>query len=318
LANSARRILLAALLGAALVARAQDEPSLGGYKLSEFPAPGAAPVFRPVSPGEEPRRALRYRLVAGSLHKLVMTMRMSLGVEVDGRSGPVQRAPAMRMVFDCRVTEADERQARFDFGLSEPPELFETEGVPAAMLEPMKKSLSALSLIRGHVAMTNRGVVREAKIEVGQGLDQGAAQMVQSMRQSMEQTSVPLPEESVGVGARWRMLHRVEGGGVIVYQMAEFAVVRFEGAIATLSVTIEQFAPKQDMALPAAAGNAKAELASMTGRGEGYLAVDLTSPVPRSSAEFDTTLRMNILGQDRTLQMGMRNRMKVQVEPGTP
>jgi hypothetical protein len=244
---------------------------------------------------------------------------MSLGVEIDGRGAPVQRAPAMRMIFDCKVTEADERAARFDFGLTEPPELFETEGVAPAVLDPMKKSLASLAAIRGHVAMTSRGVVKEASLELGPGMDQGAEQMIQSMRQSMEQTSVPLPEEPVGVGARWKMLQRVQGGGVTVYQVAEFKVMRFEGTVATLAVVLEQFAPRQPMALAAAAAaGARAELTSMQGHGEGHIAVDLTSPVPRSSAEFDTTLRMNVQGQDRTVQMGMRNRMQVQVEPGTP
>jgi len=317
LANSVRGVLLAALLGAALFARAQEEPAVGGYRLSEFPAPGAAPVFKLLEAGEAPQRALRYRLAAGSTHKLVMTLRMSLGVEIDGRGAPVQRAPAMRMVFDCKVTEADPAGARFDFGLTDPPELFETEGIPPAVLEPMKKSLASLSAIRGHVAMTSRGVVKEANIQVGPGLDKGAEQMVQSMRQSMEQASVPLPEEAVGVGARWKMLHRVQGGGVTLYQVAEFRLMRFEGLIATLAIALEQFAPRQDMALPGAPG-ARAELTSMQGHGEGHMAVDLTSPVPRSSADFDTTLRMNIQQQDRTLQMGMRNRMQVQVEPGTP
>lgn len=145
MANSVRGILLAALLGAALLARAEEEPAVGGYKLSEFPAPGAAPVFKLLEAGEAPLRALRYRLAAGSTHQLVMTLRMSLGVEIDGRGAPVQRAPAMRMVFDCKVTEADPAGARFDFGLADPPELFETEGIPPAVLEPMKKSLASLS-----------------------------------------------------------------------------------------------------------------------------------------------------------------------------
>lgn len=304
------------LLGTALVAHAQDEPAVGGYKLSEFPAPGAAPVFKLLEAGEAPRRELRYRLAADSAHKLVMTLHMSLGVEVDGRSAPVQRAPAMRMVFDCRVTEADEGQARFDFGLTEPPELFETEGVAAAVIDPMKKSLASLSSIRGHVTMTSRGVVKEASIEVGPGLDQGAEQMVRSARQSMEQTLVPLPQEAIGTGARWNLLERVDAGGLIVYQVNQFKVVRLEGDVATLAFTLEQFAPTQD--LPPPPGAAKASLVSMHGSGEGHVAVDLSSPVPRRSADVDTTLRMSVQSPQQTLQMGMRNRMRVQFEPGTP
>ena len=317
-ANSLRRGFFAALLGVAAVAHAQDEPLVGGFKLSEFPAAGGAPAFRLVSAGAEPRQALRYRLAAGSAHKLVMTLRMSVGMELDGRDAPVQRAPSMRMILDARVAEADEREARFDFNVAEPIELFETENAPPAMIEGMRKRLEQLSSLRGHVAMTSRGVVKEAGVEVAPGLDPEAAQVLQTMQQSMEQLSVPLPEEAVGVDAQWKMLQRVQGAGITLYQVAVFKVVRFEGTVATLAVTMEQYAPRQSMPLPGNAKGARAELISIKGQAEGHTAVDLTSPVPRSSFAMDSTMLMNIQGPDRTLQMGIRNRMQVQVEPGTP
>lgn len=313
--NSLRLALLPVLAGALLAARAQEPATLGGFKLAEFPAAGAPPAFKLVSAGAEPRRALRYRLAAGVTHTLVMTMRMSIGVEVDGREAPVQRTPAIRMVLECRVREADERAMRLEFSAPQPPELLETEGVPPAMIEAMRKGLGPLSSMRGQVEATSRGVVTKARVEFGPGLDPGASQMLQSMQQSMEQASVPLPEEAVGAGARWKMLQRVQGSGITIYQVASFTLERIEGQIATLAVTVEQLGPRQDMQMPGGPGGARAELASMHGRGEGRSAVDLRSPVPRSSVDLDSTLRMNVQAQDRTVHMGMRNRMQLQMEP---
>jgi len=238
--------LCAGLLCALSAAHAQEEFSLAGFKLPEFPAEGAPPILRLVSAGAEPRRELRYRFAAGSLHRFVMTMRMSVGVEVDGRDAPVQRAPAMRMTLDCRVAEVDERQARLEFSSGGPPEPFETEGVAPAMLEAVRKGLGPLSGMRGEISLTHRGVVRSSRVEFGQPLDQQAA-------------------------------------------------------------------PRQPM--PGGAGGASVELASLQARGEGASVVDLRSPVPRSRVETDQTMRMSVQTQERTVRMGMRTRMQLQVEP---
>ena len=318
LRNSLHALLLAVLLGAALCARSQDEPALGGFKLAEFPDAGAAPIFKLLDAGAAPRREFRYRLKAGATHKLVMTMRMSIGVELDGRSAPVTRAPAVRMLFEYRVIEADAEQARIDFAVTEPPELLETEGVAAAVLDNMRKTTAQMASIRGKVTITPRGVIRDTSIEIGQQADPNIAQMMDSMHQSMKQASVAMPEGAVGVGAEWKVLQRIQSGGVAIYQVASFKVTRIEGSVVTMAVAVDQLAPRQDLPPPPGAQGARAELVSMSGNGEGHTAVDLTSPVPRSSMAIDSTLRMNIQAPDRTLQMGMRNRMQVQIEPATP
>lgn len=309
-----RAALCAVLLAVLPAAHAQEEFSLGGHKLSEFPAAGAPPIFRLASAGAEPRRELRYRFAPGSLHQFVMTMRMSVGVEVDGRDAPVQRAPAMRMILDCRVTEAGERQARLEFRSAGPAELFETEGVAPAMLEAVRKGIGPLAGMRGEVSLSSRGVVRSSRLEFGQPLDQQMAQMAQSMQQSMEQSSVPLPEPAVGVGAEWKVLQRVQGMGISVYQVASFRIERLEGMTATLAVSVQQSAPRQPM--PGGPGATSAELVSLQTRGEGPSIVDLRSPVPRSSVEMDQTMRMSVQTPERAVRVGMRTRMQVQVEPG--
>ncbi len=314
-ANSVRSALFAALL-VAFGAVAQEERTLGGFGLSEFPSAGATPVFKLVSAGAEPRRELRYRLAAGSTHLMALTMRMSVGVEVEGRAMPPSRVPAMRMLFECKVIEADDQQARFDFAMPSTPELFDTEGIAPTMIEAMRKNLAQLATLRGHVAMTNRGVVRDSHIEIGPTLEPGATQMLQSMQQSMEQTAVPLPPDPVGVGAQWRMLQRVGVSGTTVYQVATFTLTAIEGQVATMSVALEQLAPRQKMALPEKAAGASAELASMEGHGEGRMTVDLRSPVPRSSATVESAMAMNVEAEGKTLRMKMNNRMELQVEPG--
>lgn len=319
MSNSLRNsLLVAALLGAALCARAQDEPSLGGFRLAEFPDAGAPPVFKLLSAGDEPRQEFRYRLASGTTHKLVMTMRMSVGVELDGRGAPVTRAPAVRMLFEYKVIEADDRQARVEFAVTEPPELLETEGVASAVLENMRKTAAQMSSIRGKATITNRGFIQETSIDVGQQLEQGVAQMIESMQQSMKQASVAMPQEAVGAGAAWKVLQRIQNGGVAIYQVASFKVLRYDAPVVTMAIAVEQLAPRQAIPPPANAPGARAELVSMTGTGEGHTAVDLTSPVPRSSLAIDSIVRMNIRVQERTLHMGMRNRMQVQIDPATP
>ena len=65
-------MLLLCAFSAAHAQQPQQELTVGGFKLSEFPAAGAPPIFRLVSAGAELRRELRYRLSAGATHQLAM------------------------------------------------------------------------------------------------------------------------------------------------------------------------------------------------------------------------------------------------------
>lgn len=312
-----RALALGVLAAAAPASWAQSEATLGGFRLGEFPAPDAAPIIKLESAGMGTRQALRYRFAAGTAHHAVMTMRMSIGMELDDQPAPAAKVPGMRMGLEARVTRADEQQFRLAFAMRDA-ELFDTEGVQPVALERMRDNLRHLSSLRAEVAMTSRGYVREANFEMAPGADQAMVQMLQSMRQSITQMSIPLPEQAVGAGGRWKALQQVQASGMTLYQVATFSLERLDGPRATIAVGLEQLSPRQDLRLPDEAKGATAELTEMRGRGKGSMLVDLRSPVPRSRAAIDSWLAMNLQVEGRTLRMRTRLRMQMQLEPAAP
>ena len=316
--NKIRFALFAVLLGAFCLARAQPPPSVAGFKLAEFPRAGEPPTLRLVSRGAEPRRELRYRFTAGAVHRMSMTMRMAIAMEIDGRQAPASKLPVMRMLMEARIVAADDQQFRYEFGMPTIPELLETEGMQPAMLENMKKGLGQLTSMRGHAVLTNRGIMKEGSIEIGPGADPSLQQMLQSMRQSMEQTSVPLPVEAVGVGAQWKVLQRFQADAMPLYQVSTFTVRRIEGPAVTMGLELEQFAPRQDMPVPEAAKGARMELIALQARGQGQTIVDLRGLVPRANASLESLATMNVQAEGKTMHMKMTNRMQVQIEPAAP
>ncbi|MFQ5930463.1 MAG: hypothetical protein ACE5MK_12270, partial [Acidobacteriota bacterium] len=143
-------------------------------------------------------------------------------------------------------------------------------------------------------------------------------QMIQSMKQSMEQMSVPLPEEAVGVGAKWKTLQRVHRRGMTLYQVGSFELMRVDGPSMTLGVTVEQFGPKQDLSVPGQPPGMRAELVSTKSKGRSQMTLDLHSPVPSSSGSFKSESVMNFYAEGRVIHTIMNLDMQVQIEQGKP
>ena len=299
--------VVAAFFTVAFIGCGPTQPEVGGFKLEDFPSVGEPPLVKLIKAGKGERRQLRYRFSAGSTHELVMTMRMS------NPQAPATKVPTTRFAFTMEILEADEERSLIDYSIPKDPELIETEGVPPEGIEQMEKGLRGMSSLRGRYTVTNRGVIEEGDFQVDVE-DPQLAQFLESLKQSMRQLSTPLPWEPVGVGARWKTLMKLEGP-MTMYQVASFELLRREGPILTLGMTMDQLTPEQAMALPEASPGVKVEVIG-AGKGHGDMTLDLRSPVLRSnlSLESETKVRIHAEGQVQEITMNMR--MHVEVEPG--
>ena len=71
-----------------------------------------------------------------------------------------------------------------------------------------------------------------------------------STTDQMKVLSIPLPEEELGVGARWEVYQTLVNSGMTMYQKSEFELVAVDGRKVTLKSKLEQTAPPQAMESP--------------------------------------------------------------------
>ncbi|MHC4537188.1 MAG: hypothetical protein ACYS6K_24845, partial [Planctomycetota bacterium] len=176
-----------------------------GKKESEDSDGGAETTVKLLDAGAEPRTALRYKFQANQSEKIVMEMSMAMAMETGGQKQPETQVPVtqMTMTIDSKEVSA-EGNLHYEFEL-EQVEVLPKPGINPAMVNAMKQKTSSMQGMRGSATVTSRGFTKDNEIKLPAGIDPQMKQSIDNMKQSMNQMSAPLPEEPVGIGARWQV-----------------------------------------------------------------------------------------------------------------
>jgi len=248
----------------------------GGGGGATTPEATNGPSVKLVSAGAEPRQPLRYTPQQGSKDSFEIEMR--IGVDAGGMKIDM---PAMTMMFDFEVTSTTPDAFELAATLTETKVDAKAAG---AMGEAMQAELAKLSGMKMINRMTRRGVLEKADIKLPAGFNPQMAQVMDSMKQSMQQAFAPFPEEPVGVGASWEVAGDIEASGMKLHQKAVFELASLDGTKAGLKVKLEQSAGAQDVNTPGMPAGIKTHLNTLAGGGTGEMSIDLSRAVPRSGS----------------------------------
>jgi hypothetical protein len=289
------------------------DQGLGGLPLEDFPGPGEPPRVVLVDPGKGEKSELRYRFSAGSIHEMVMTMTMTVRM-----LGPQSRAiqmPGIRVAIVVEILEANEDRARIYMSVPNDPDLVGTEGAPPDLVTKLREDLRVMSSFRGESTVTSLGVTEETEFQFGT-VPPGLEQVLKSMSEMMSLSLFPV--ESVGVGARWKILARQSGPPMTIYQLTSFELLQRAGSSVTLGMKMEQLTPKQTMVLPETPPGVTLDISAevaASGQGDGEVTLDLHSPISRSRISVDSVIRSTVRARDEVNETVMNMVMLVEVEP---
>lgn len=231
-----------------------------------------------LEPGAEPRRILRYAVPPGTVEEIEVVSGGTMRAEFDGNPGLAGPMPETRASFSVR----HRGDGRYEIAIG-------SAVMPDFAFGYLNATDGAKADLGGHrfeVAVSERGLLTaeldRLDAEFGQIPDQlGVATLLGAI---VDAVGVPLPDEPVGVGARWRIRRRLpsEVGGfdaVKLYRLAGSTGPRLR-----LEETVERLE-----ALDPAQGMPwiRVEATESSGGGERVIALDRV--VPR-----EVTLRMRM------------------------
>lgn len=279
-----------------------------------FPAAGAPAVVTMISAGAAPRSALRYTPPANARQHFEMTMAMSMAMEVGGASVPAVPLPVMKIGADCVVTEvAPSGDVTFTTAFTGAE--IDTSANPAlaSQFESMK---DALTSVKGSATISNRGVVRSSAFDFTKMANSQLAQVMGSTTDMLKNVSTPLPEEEVGVGARWEVRNTLATNGLTMFQKTDYELVAYDGKVVTLKTTVAQTALPQAMSNPALPPGAEVQLERYTGGGSGNMRLNPSELVPVSDGTIDSTMAMTVSMSGMVQQMVVSTSVKLTIAPG--
>ncbi|MDX2016865.1 MAG: hypothetical protein SFY95_04395 [Planctomycetota bacterium] len=282
-----RRSVTAALfatltLSASAIAQSPQPNAKAPAPASKAPA-APKPRAELLSPGAEPRTALRYTLTPDARWLVRPTTKLTPISEVDGNAAPVAEPPLMIRPFDLTLEGSPDPTAGLGFSLFVAPRVPE---VGADGSEALRELVKGQPLNPGpavRVKLSPRGEILEK-----QAPERTPRRPSESELGILDGLIIPLPEQPVGVGATWR-INRTEGvRGYLGRHGLEATLVELKGNRAKIKLTYSRiFRAADEDALT----KVKKELPDATIEGSsrvveiaGDFELDLTCPVPISGS----------------------------------
>ncbi len=267
------------LFAALILAAAEARPAA-----AEAPP---APAIKLVAAGKGALRPLRFTPKKGARQTLVTTSQDSSAKGLRGKLPPVEPEPAIRLTSDVEVTDvtaAGDVRSTFVYRKLE---AVEDRTTPPEVARRLTGMLGALDGTRGHAVVTSRGVVKSSDLEIPKAATPELRQNLESLRSMASQIAAPMPEEPIGVGAKWDMRLTVTVGELTVQQQSSHELVELDGTRGKIKIALKQQGK----------GSGSGNL-TMTSTGHGEISFDLTRAVPvQARLEMRTEVELDFDGK---------------------
>lgn len=265
--------------------RLQSTP--GNVTTVDLPAPRVR-SFELLFAGKAPRQPLRYAAAAGD-DALTVTLRVDSRELVGNEWTPWGTLPELRYGLALRREAADGALVvrGLDLSVGQPAEAAAevTAYVQRVTEELSQRYRDQVQGRRATATIDARGRI-EVLEPVADGQPRPGAHTRHEMLQILAESVVPLPEEPVGVGARWQVAMLMRRGAGVVDQVATYELVavdkRGQGETWRIRAEIEQDGEHQAISAPELPSNVSAELMGLVWRAEGELVVSPASLTPRA------------------------------------
>lgn len=270
--------------------------------------PASAPERAPaeltlLDAGQEPRFKLQYKPKTGQKQAVNLTLRQFDAFQAMGEQRhKSDLTPPMVFRMDTEVKSIESNgDIQYVFGFTEGTAL-EERGVLEINLKGKRELAAMIVGVTGTATINNRGFTQEAGIVIPPTVNKvktHVAAQLQNIRNLLEQNWLLLPEESVGVGAKWQVVSYSNANSSFAKfkQSAVYEVVSADNNRVRVNVNTVESSGRQPSRL--LVGGASQTLISHSGKGTGTLTLDLNQLMPMTSTvttEIQTEFEYEIQG----------------------
>ena len=296
-------------------------PSTAGQLMNQTPNPSTSPSTSPatnppitkidlLAAGTGEKKQLRFTPVVNSRQTSTLTLRLD-------DKGLAATIPATKLTMEIVVTQiAANGDISFDFTYKNV-DIVAEPGIPPSVIEPIRRSLSSLVGLSGAVVVDSRGQTKSTSLRLPQELDSSTQQIFEQLSNSLGQLYAPLPEEAVGLGARWRTSQELNINGIQLTQSAIYELVSNQGNVLQLKMLVEQEAQSQEVKLPTSPdipAGFRVQLRSFSNQGEGEMTLQLGQMLPRRSIlSSRSSVVLNLKPPQSEQSVPMNQELNVQI-----
>lgn len=285
------------------------------------PAPkleATAPTVKLLEPGATPRRKLRNVYKAGVSERAQMDMKMSMSAKTEQGESPRMQVPSVRTIMRLDAKEVTpEGDLRYAFE-AERIEVLKDLPVDPKLRGQLESEMQKMVGMHGKGRMSPRGLTSEVELDLPPQLSPALRANLETLRDSLKDLAMPLPEEEVGVGAKWEVTARTPMAGAMTDIRSVYTLKKLTNDSMTTDIEVTLSAPpNQPMALPNLPPGATATLDSMQGTGKGTATRAFAKLVGQATSHIasDTTMKIKPAPDAPEQKLGMKTEVDLTIKP---
>jgi len=228
---------------------ADDPPPPPPPGVEALPELEVDPTLELVDAGQAPKKALRTPLEAGDKRSI----RIRSGWTLETMYGPMVKTtavmPSLAYELTTEVNEAAEQGAEVSFRVKNIT-VAAGEDVKPAKVKNVEKAATRLKGAKGTFSIDAHGIVERFSIDAPTDDALLLSDMVDQIRQAIRASSLPLPQEPIGKGAKWTVTQTIEQRTAKITQTSAFELVKMQGDRVEVKAEHTAAAPEQVLKFP--------------------------------------------------------------------
>ena len=260
--------------------------------------------------GQRPRSELRYGIPAGTTTTSTTTFRVATLAQ-SGDNAALSVLPGLRLGIVSGPAELTDRGVKFAVDVVKSEALIPAD-FDAEMAELLRNGASIVDQVGGWVEVDNRGRMLAAELNERTKRSDVPVRLLRMIVNTRETlTRVLLPEEKVGLGARWETRQEIKAYGFNVQQVNTYTLVDRVGDELMLNVTVQQLAVPQTIEFPEEGIEISVE--SMTAQADGQIILKLNALESDASASGAAEDRIIVKTVEGTESVHVQEEFEIQV-----
>lgn len=258
-------------------------------------AAGSKPRVRVLDAGKEPLAEIVYKATKGEVVPMRLDLTQKVAISAQGQAAPAVLSPPQSLDIDVKTEDASDTSALVAMllqGISLKP----IDGLDPEALGQIGKQLQGLKGYTLRQRIGAHGEPSESKVEMPPSAPQGAEQLLTSMTSVLRMMVPRVPDDAVGIGAKWQVLSREDHAGASVVQLTEYTLKARSDESVTVDFRARQLAANDNIKLPTGAPpGVTTKLTKFSTTTTGSLVVDTKQMAPRSGkATQDSKLALDV------------------------
>lgn len=270
------------------------------------------PMLFVLTAGNDPKQLLRYAFPKGHQATFTMVISLTARISMDKTTLAPIEVPPVRMLVSVGVAEVD-ADGNMKLSLIVKSAVLSGKRGNPLVRRLLLGQITRLAGIKGWSLITPRGEVKKSDFELPEAAAPQLKQLLKGLEDSMRQLTPPLPEEKVGIGAKWRVIWQVTSNGVPIRQQAQYTLTELKGDKIGLASTLTQHATPQMMRIGGMPKDATAQLKSLSSNGTSVGEFHLTKLEQECTATLFSRILMGVSLARRSREMLTEMQMKVVV-----